>query len=99
MTSDRVCKNCDYGLYASTGCGFFPPDREKGCEHFKPKCDDKPICKRIAIKMTDLSKVSTADLIYELSKRKGIEQIIVEPYQEYELPIVEGPAIIYVVTD
>ena len=49
MTSDRVCKNCDYGLYASTGCGFYPPDREKGCEHFKSKCYDKPICKKIAI--------------------------------------------------
>ena len=36
----------------------------------------------------DLSNVSTAELVRELSNREGVEKIVVEPYQPY--PILAG---------
>lgn len=33
----------------------------------------------------DWSKVSTKDLVEELSKREEVEKIIVEPYKPYEI--------------
>jgi len=45
----------------------------------------------------DLETVPTMTLLYELEKRKGIETHYVEPHQELELPIVEGPALVFVV--
>lgn len=37
----------------------------------------------------ELSKISTKELVEELSKREGVDKIIVEPYQEYKI-IVDG---------
>ena len=53
----------------------------------------------------DLSKVSTAQLVEELSKREAAERITVEPYQDYRIVIGEnkiagsGPAVILRVCD
>lgn len=46
---------------------------------------------------TELSKSSKAELCRELTKREGVEAKEVEPCEEYELPIVEGPAIVLTV--
>ena len=37
----------------------------------------------------DLSNVSTAELVRELSNREGVEKIVVEPYQPYQIIVGE----------
>lgn len=46
----------------------------------------------------ELSQVSTAELVEELTKRSGVEKTIAEPYQDVQIEV-NGPAIILVVTD
>lgn len=46
----------------------------------------------------DLNRVSTCEIVSELSKRQGVEMIIAEPYQDKAVSV-NGPAIILVVTD
>lgn len=45
-----------------------------------------------------LKEVKTVDLVRELVLREGVEQIIVDPYEPYNLTT-EGPCIILIVTD
>ena len=53
----------------------------------------------------DLSNVSTAELVRELSSREGVEKITVEPYQPYQIIIEKqnisdsGPAVLLRVWD
>ena len=53
----------------------------------------------------DLSKVSTAELVQELSKREAVEKIAIEPYQPYIITVGEntvsesGPVVILRVWD
>lgn len=53
----------------------------------------------------DLSKVSTEELVQELSKREAVEKIMVEPYQPYSITVGEnnvsesGPVVILRVWD
>ena len=53
----------------------------------------------------DLSKVSTKDLVEELSKREAVEKIMVEPYKPYEIVTEnqrmteEGPAVLLRIWD
>ena len=37
--------------------------------------------------VSDLSMVSTAQLVKELSKREGVQKLSVEPYQSYKIKI------------
>jgi len=52
-----------------------------------------------------LGSIKTCDLLEEVIKREGVDEIIVKPYAEYKVAvdgkIIEGtgPAIILVVTD
>lgn len=45
-----------------------------------------------------LAEISTKDLVEELKKREGVEATIVEPYRDNRV-IVNGPAVVLVVTD
>lgn len=45
-----------------------------------------------------LTKTSTKDLVEELRKREGVEATIVEPHKDNSV-IVNGPAVVLVVTD
>lgn len=45
-----------------------------------------------------LAKTSTKDLVEELRKREGVEATIVEPHKDNSV-IVNGPAVVLVVTD
>jgi hypothetical protein len=47
---------------------------------------------------TDLSKISTKELVNELIKREGVETTIAEPYKD-EIVKANGPAIVLVITD
>lgn len=53
----------------------------------------------------DLSKLSTADLVQELSKREGVEKFSAKPYQPFESTVGDitykddGPAIIFMIQD
>ena len=53
----------------------------------------------------NLSEISTADLVRELSKRDGVEVVVAEPYELYTITVgnqrVEGagPAIILQILD
>ena len=53
----------------------------------------------------DLSNVSSADLVSELSNREGVEKIVVEPYQPYQIIVGEthvsdsGPIVLLRVWD
>lgn len=53
----------------------------------------------------NLSKIPTADLIQELSKREGVEKFVAEPYQPFEITVGDtpysdnGPAIILIIQD
>lgn len=53
----------------------------------------------------DLSKISTAELVEELSKREAVEKITAEPYQKYSIfagnrqIIDEGPVVILRIWD
>ena len=53
----------------------------------------------------DLSNVSTAELVRELSNREGVEKIAVEPYQPYHITVGEthvsdsGPIVLLRVWD
>ena len=53
----------------------------------------------------DLSKISTVDLVQELSQREGVEKFVVEPYQRFEMTVGDthykdgGPAIIFIIQD
>lgn len=53
----------------------------------------------------DLSKVSTREIIEELTKREAVEKLVVEPYQEYKIVSGEteitdnGPAVILRIWD
>jgi len=42
--------------------------------------------------------VKTCELVAELKKREGVMELIAEPYKRLEV-VVEGPAIVLVVTD
>ena len=46
----------------------------------------------------DLKNIKTCELVEELSKRKGVEKIIVEPYQKKQINV-EGPIIILKIID
>lgn len=48
--------------------------------------------------MQELSKYSTKELVEELSKRTGVEKIIVEPYQDKVISV-NGPAIVLKIID
>ena len=37
----------------------------------------------------DLSKISTAQLVDELSKREAVQKLIAEPYQPYQITVGE----------
>ena len=37
----------------------------------------------------DLKNISTAELVCELSNRQGVEKIVVEPYQPYQIIVGE----------
>lgn len=50
-------------------------------------------------KTNELSGYSTCDLCRELECREGITKYFVEPYENFNLPTVNGPAIIYVNID
>ena len=39
----------------------------------------------------DLKNISTAELVRELSNREGVENILVEPYQPYQIIVDEHP--------
>lgn len=53
----------------------------------------------------DLSNVSIAELVRELSHREGVEKIVVEPYQPYQIMVGEqkisdsGPIVFLQVCD
>lgn len=53
----------------------------------------------------DLSKISTAQLVEELSKREAVQKLIAEPYQPYQITVGEitvsdtGPVVILRVCD
>lgn len=53
----------------------------------------------------NLSEISTAKLIGELSKREEVLKKVVEPYQKYEVSIGEetlaktGPAVLLIIED
>lgn len=53
----------------------------------------------------DLSNVPTAELVRELSCREGVEKIMVEPYQPYQIMVGEqkisdsGPIVLLQVWD
>ena len=53
----------------------------------------------------DLSKISTADLVQELSKREGVEEFMLEPYQQIKIVVGDkthidyGPAVILKIQD
>lgn len=53
----------------------------------------------------DLSNVSTAELVRELSNRESVEKIVVEPYQPYQIIVGEthvsdsGPIVLLRVWD
>lgn len=46
----------------------------------------------------DFNNVKTCELVAELEKREGVETTWAEPYQNKSV-LVEGPAVILVVTD
>ena len=37
----------------------------------------------------DLSKISTAELVEELSKREAVQKLIAKPYQQYQITVGE----------
>ena len=53
----------------------------------------------------DLKNISTAELVRELSNREGVEKIVVEPYQPYQIMVGEqkiadsGPIVLLQVCD
>lgn len=53
----------------------------------------------------NLSNVSTRELVQELSKREGVEKIVVAPYEPYQIIMCEkniadsGPAVLLRVLD
>lgn len=53
----------------------------------------------------DLSKIPTADLVQELSKREGVEEFMLEPYQQIKIVVGDnthidyGPAVILKIQD
>ena len=53
----------------------------------------------------DLSKISTAQLVEELSKREAVQKLIAEPYQPFQITVGEttvydtGPVVILRVLD
>ena len=53
----------------------------------------------------DLKNISTAELVHELSNREGVEKIVVEPYQPYQIIVGEthisdsGPIVVLQVWD
>ena len=77
-----------------------------------PKCRECPwescethLNKRIAIP-ADLAlavmslltkKYSTSEMVQELASRDGVEKTYIEPGQEYEAPIIDGPATVLVI--
>lgn len=48
--------------------------------------------------MTELKKISTAQLVEELKNREGVDTKIAEPYEHANIEV-EGPAIVLVVID
>lgn len=48
--------------------------------------------------MENLSNVKTCELVEELRQREGVETILAGPYKSQEV-LVEGPAVVLVVTD
>lgn len=53
----------------------------------------------------DLKNISTAELVRKLSNREGVEKIVVEPYQPYQIIVDEqkisdsGPIVLLQVWD
>ena len=45
-----------------------------------------------------LEEVSTKDLVNELSTREGVEETVVDPYEDFNVNV-NGPAIVLVVYD
>ena len=48
--------------------------------------------------MVDISRISTKELVDELSRRDGVEATTAEPYQDIRVEI-NGPAIVLVIID
>lgn len=48
--------------------------------------------------MENLSNVKTCELVEGLRQREGVETILAGPYESQEV-LVEGPAVVLVVTD
>lgn len=48
--------------------------------------------------MNELKNIPTSVLVEEISKRKGVEKTIAEPYQDVEVKA-SGPAIILTIID
>ena len=48
--------------------------------------------------MENLSNVKTCELVEELRQREGVETILAGPYESQGV-LVEGPAVVLVVTD
>jgi len=49
--------------------------------------------------MEQLKQIKTCELVKELILRDGVSAQIVEPYEMYDLPTVEGAAVILVIID
>lgn len=53
----------------------------------------------------DLTKIATCDLVEELSKREGVEKLLVAPYEPFSVRIGDkeqsetGPVVIMVICD
>jgi hypothetical protein len=51
------------------------------------------------VEKKDLKEISTKDLVEELEGRTGVETVRVDPYDLYQAPETEGPAVILTVID
>lgn len=49
--------------------------------------------------MKDIKDYKTCELVEELKKREGVKFEFVEPYEDKEIGIISGPAIVLTVID
>lgn len=50
-------------------------------------------------KANDLERFKTCELVKELKKREGVEEIWIEPFEPKTISVNDGPAIVLIVTD
>ena len=50
-------------------------------------------------KANDLERFKTCELVEELKKREGVEEIWIEPFEPKTISFNDGPAIVLIVTD